>query len=126
MGCRPLPARKLALFCVSAVLGAAYAAAQDGSDRPPWARKSKTKSTATSTPSSTPDKSYPEPVNKDGTGTNTSAETDDPAQRSRIRVSVNLVNVLVSVVDDNNRPAPDLPAEAFKIFEEGIEQKIEV
>jgi len=34
--------------------------------------------------------------------------------------------VLVSVLDDNNRPAPDLPVEAFQIFEEGVQQKIEV
>jgi Ca-activated chloride channel family protein len=47
-------------------------------------------------------------------------------EQGRIRVSVNLVNVLVSVLDDNNRPAPDLPVEAFQIFEEGVQQKIEV
>jgi Ca-activated chloride channel family protein len=126
MGCRPLPAKNLALLLTIVLLAAASAAAQDGTDRPPWARKSKTKSSTTSTTSSTADKSYPVPVNKDGADTNTPADPDDPAQRTRIRVSVNLVNVLVSVVDDNNRPAPDLPVEAFKIFEEGVEQKIEV
>jgi Ca-activated chloride channel homolog len=47
-------------------------------------------------------------------------------QRGRIRVSVNLVSVLVSVLDDHNRPAPDLPVEAFKIFDEGVQQKIAV
>jgi Ca-activated chloride channel family protein len=54
---------------------------------------------------------------------------DDPqdpaAQRGRIRVNVNLVNVLVSVLDEKNRPAPDLPKEAFQLFEEGVEQKID-
>ncbi len=34
--------------------------------------------------------------------------------------------MLVSVLDDNDRPAPDLPVEAFQIFEEGVQQKIEV
>jgi Ca-activated chloride channel family protein len=63
-------------------------------------------------------------VNRNNEDSTTSA--DDPAQRSRIKVSVNLVNVLVSVLDDNNRPAPDLPVEAFQIFEEGAKQKIEV
>jgi Ca-activated chloride channel family protein len=125
MGRRPLSAKKLALVLTTAMLAAASAAAQDGADRPPWARKSKAKSSPAST-SSTPDKSYPIPVNKDGSDSNTPTDTDEPAQRTRIRVSVNLVNVLVSVVDDNNRPAPDLPVEAFKIFEEGVEQKIEV
>src|SRR5271168_3493475 len=54
-------------------------------------------------------------------------ESQDPAnQRGRIRVTVNLVTVLASVLDDHNRPAPDLPIEAFQIFEEGVQQKIEV
>src|SRR5258706_4610939 len=58
------------------------------------------------------------------------AEVDDSQestpQRGRIRVNVNLVNVLVSVLDEHNRPAPDLPRESFQLFEEGVEQKIEV
>jgi Ca-activated chloride channel family protein len=33
--------------------------------------------------------------------------------------------VLVSVLDEKNRPAPDLPKEAFQLFEEGVEQKID-
>src|SRR5260370_887463 len=51
---------------------------------------------------------------------------DTGQQRGRIRVNVNLVNVLVSVLDDHNRPAADLPREAFQLFEEGVQQKIEV
>lgn len=125
MGCRPLRGQRVALLFATVLLSAATATAQDGSDRPPWARKSKAKPSSTST-SSTPDKSYPVPVNKDGTDTSTPVDADDPAQRTRIHVSVNLVNVLVSVVDNDNRPAPDLPREAFRLFEEGVEQKIEV
>jgi Ca-activated chloride channel family protein len=54
-------------------------------------------------------------------------EAQDTAnQRGRIRVTVNLVTVLASVLDEQNRPAPDLPIEAFQIFEEGVLQKIEV
>ena len=34
--------------------------------------------------------------------------------------------MLTSVLDDHNRPAPDLPREAFQIFEEGVEQKLAV
>jgi len=49
---------------------------------------------------------------------------DPSSQRGRIRVNVNLVSVLVSVLDDKNRPAPDLPKEAFQLFEEGLEQQI--
>jgi Ca-activated chloride channel homolog len=51
---------------------------------------------------------------------------DAANQRGRIRVTVNLVTVLASVLDEHNRPAPDLPIEAFQIFEEGVQQKIEV
>ena len=44
----------------------------------------------------------------------------------QIRVEVNLVTVLASVLDANGRPVPDLPREAFEIYEEGVRQKIEV
>jgi Ca-activated chloride channel family protein len=58
--------------------------------------------------------------------TQTPGESPDSNSRGRIRVTVNLVSVLASVLDDNNRPAPDLPIEAFQIFEEGVPQKITV
>jgi Ca-activated chloride channel family protein len=85
--------------------------AQDKPDRPPWAQKSKTATGNGGPPATQP------------------AESDDSqegGQRGRIRVNVNLVNVLVSVLDEHNRPAPDLPRESFQLFEEGVEQKIEV
>jgi Ca-activated chloride channel homolog len=85
--------------------------AQDKPDRPPWAQKSKTASAEKSLPA-------PQPADPD--------DSQEGAQRGRIRVSVNLVNVLVSVLDEHNRPAPDLPRESFQLFEEGVEQKIEV
>jgi Ca-activated chloride channel homolog len=122
--------KQLAILTAAALVIAATAASQDNSDRPPWARKPKSKTTTPSTTSpngptsSTPENtSPPEPVNKDNRDSNSN---DEPNQQGRIRVSVNLVNVLVSVLDDNNRPAPDLPVEAFQIFEEGVQQKIEV
>ncbi len=49
-----------------------------------------------------------------------------PREKGRIRVEVNLVNLLVSVVDRNGRPVPDLPKEAFELYEEGVRQKIEL
>lgn len=107
--------------------GAAGAAAQNDSDRPPWARKTKPKkttATATPAPATDPNSSPPEPVNLNNRDSNSNAP--ESQQGGRIRVSVNLVSVLVSVLDDNNRPAPDLPVEAFQIFEEGVKQKIEV
>ncbi|HEU0370309.1 MAG TPA: VWA domain-containing protein, partial [Candidatus Acidoferrum sp.] len=84
-------------------------AAQDKPDRPPWAQKPKTAGSDTSQSAPAADESQ-----------------DSGAQRGRIRVSVNLVNVLVSALDEHNRPAPDLPRESFQLFEEGVEQKIEV
>src|SRR6202165_4269177 len=124
------------LFAVPALLFAGIAFSQDQSDRPPWARKPKSAASANSNPkSSTP--STP-------TAASTSSPDGDPGkivqptpraptndsqdaagQRGRIRVNVNLVNVLVSVLDEKNRPAPDLPREAFQLFEEGVEQKID-
>ena len=85
--------------------------AQGKPDRPPWARKSKTASVDKSPPAT-------EPAEPD--------DSQEAGQRGRIRVSVNLVNVLISVLDEHNRPAPDLPRESFQLFEEGVEQKIEV
>ena len=99
-------------FCTTilaaALLAGAAATAQDKPDRPPWAQKSK---------SGSADKSQP---------TKADDEQDSAPQRGRIRVNVNLVNVLVSVLDEHNRPAPDVPRESFQLFEEGVEQKIDV
>lgn len=47
-------------------------------------------------------------------------------QRSSIRVDVSLVSVIASVLDQNNRPVPDMTADQFEIYEEGKPQKIEV
>lgn len=47
-------------------------------------------------------------------------------QDPRIRVEVNLVGLLTSVLDKNGKPVPDLPREAFRVFEEGVEQKVEL
>jgi len=120
------------LLAVPALLLATVAFSQDKPDRPPWAQKPKASSSANSASTSTP-----------SAGSNTSSDGDPgkivqptppapaddsqetTAQRGRIRVNVNLVNVLVSVLDEKNRPAPDLPREAFQLFEEGVVQKID-
>jgi Ca-activated chloride channel family protein len=41
-----------------------------------------------------------------------------------IRVEVSLVSVLASVVDNNNRPVPDLARSEFELYEEGKLQEI--
>jgi len=120
------------LLAVPALLLATVAFSQDKPDRPPWAQKPKASSSANSASTSTP-----------SAGSNTSSDGDPgkivqptppapaddsqetTAQRGRIRVNVNLVNVLVSVLDEKNRPAPDLPREVFQLFEEGVVQKID-
>jgi Ca-activated chloride channel family protein len=42
-----------------------------------------------------------------------------------IKVQVNLVNILASVIDAHGEPVPDLAQDAFELFEEGNPQKIE-
>jgi Ca-activated chloride channel homolog len=74
-------------------------------DRPPWARKQK------------PTDASPSPEN---------APADPEQDRTKIKVKVDLVNVLVSVLDEHNRPAADLPQEAFQVFDEDNPQKIAV
>jgi len=124
------------LFAIPALLFAAIAFSQAQSDRPPWAQKPKstatanstskpsTASTSTAAPTSAPD-GGPGKIVQPTPPPTTNDSQDAASQRGRIRVNVNLVNVLVSVLDEKNRPAPDLPKEAFQLFEEGVEQKID-
>jgi len=81
--------------------------AQGNPNRPPWAQKTKSANSSART------------AGKD----DESAVAQD---RNKIKVSVNLVNVLVSVLDEHNRPAPDLPVEAFQLLDEDAPQKIAV
>src|SRR6202790_5438209 len=90
------------------LLAVSASVAQDKPDRPPWAQKAKSAGAEKGKPAQPDD------------------EQDSAPQRGRIRVNVNLVNVLVGVLDEHNRPAPDLPRESFQLFEEGVEQKIDV
>ena len=103
-------------------------------NRPPWAQKRKPASSDSASssaptppidPTGPPPDGAPPPLVQPTPPPPKDDAKDPAAQRNRIKVSVNLVNVLVSVLDDHNRPAPDLPKEAFQIFEEGVEQKID-
>jgi Ca-activated chloride channel family protein len=108
-----------------ALLFTAMAFSQDKPDRPPWAQKSKSGATNGSAPSTIPTGEPGKIVQP--TAPSTPDDSQDPSkQRGRIQVTVNLVNVLVSVLDENNRPAPDLPREAFQLFEEGVQQEINI
>jgi len=137
MPMKPFRPHLTLLLAVIALLFAGVAFGQDKPDRPPWAQKSKstastnaskpsTTSTSTAPPTSAPDGEPGKIVQPTPTPTTPTEDTQNAdAQRGRIRVNVNLVNVLVSVLDEKNRPAPDLPREAFQLFEEGVEQKID-
>jgi Ca-activated chloride channel homolog len=46
--------------------------------------------------------------------------------RGTIRAQVDLVTVIASVLDKDHRPAVNLTADQFEIYEEGVRQKIEV
>src|SRR5215831_13431209 len=105
-------ARWAFLMCIIALVFAAVARTQDKRDRPPWARRPNSDGASAASPSSPP--------------TSPGDNSEASSQTGKIRVTVNLVNVLTSVLDEHNRPAPDLPREAFHLFEEGVEQKIEV
>ena len=84
-----------------------FAVQQENPNRPPWAQKNKS-SDAAAKPATKPD------------------DTEPTQDRGKIKVNVNLVNVLVSVLDEHNRPAPDLPLEAFQVFDEDNPQAIAV
>jgi len=105
----PTPLRAALGLCLLTATLPLSGAPQENANRPPWAQK---------------DKPAPEKSQKPSD----SVSASDEPQRGRtiIKVKVNLVNVLVSVLDENNRPAPDLPIEAFQISEESSPQKIEI
>src|SRR6266436_160046 len=114
-----------ALAAAAAFLAALFAAgigfAQDKPDRPPWAQKPKPASNASSTDATGPAPGIvPTPTQP------ISLSEDPDTQRGKIKVKVDLVSILASVLDDHNRPAPDLPVEAFQVYEESKLQKIEV
>ena len=135
---RLVRAQKIVILATVVMTAAGLGWSQEQTDRPPWARskpkaKSASRSSASSTSGSTTSATNPgttttnpTPPVDPGDGSAIPAQKSDTGQGGRIRVSVNLVNVLVSVLDDNNRPAPDLPVEAFQLFEEGVKQKIDI
>src|SRR5216110_35351 len=122
---------RVILLALALSLPSGNAFSQENPNRPPWAQKSKPKANSTSTANSGANAPEAAPVGEPGKIVQPTPpppkedSQDAAAQRGRIRVNVNLVSVLVSVLDERNRPAPDLPKEAFQLFEEGVEQKID-
>lgn len=52
--------------------------------------------------------------------------TAPSSPQGRIRVEVSLTSVIAGVTDASNRPVPDLPKEAFELYEEGVKQHVEI
>ena len=136
------------LACAVAAVAARGALPQDQSqptltppprqtDRPPWARKNKSGSKSSGGDASKDSGSSGSATNKDSSTASTNPPpivqpipADDPPadqqQRGRIKVNVQLVSVLASVLDEHNRPAIDIPREKFHVYEEDVEQKLEI
>jgi Ca-activated chloride channel homolog len=112
-----------AAACLAASYALTVALAQDKPDRPPWAQPKPKSNPPASTATATP----PPPGGIVPTPETTLDGPDDAKmQNGEIKVKVDLVSILASVLDGHNRPAPDLPVEAFQVYEEGVRQKIEV
>lgn len=122
-----------AAACLAACYALTLAFAQDKPDRPPWAQpKPKANPPAGTASTTAPPRPTSSPVPPPPGGIVPTPETtlerpvDATMQNGGIKVKVDLVNILASVLDEHNRPAPDLPVEAFQVYEEGVRQKIEV
>ena len=125
---RPGP---LVLVGLAMLVCGALAATQEDPNRPPWAQKSKRNASSIASSNSTAAPGAAAPAGEPGKivqppSPASQGDSQESAQRDRIRVNVNLVTVLVSVLDEHNRPCPDLAREAFKLFDEGTEQKIDI
>ncbi len=129
-----IPPRALAATVASlaALLVVGGAFSQEKPDRPPWAQpKPKVPANSSSADATAPvPPSLPSPP-PPGSIVPTPEQPLRPpeennAQHGQIKVKVDLVSILASVLDDHNRPSPDLPVEAFQVYEEGVLQKIEV
>jgi len=117
---RPAILRVFISFACVAALGVR---AQEKPDRPPWAQPG----AQTTAPPAMPGAQPGPPADDMGqTPPPPAKPKEQSSQRGTIKVNVNLVNVLVSVLDEHNRPVPGLTADAFQIFEEGVQQKIDV
>ncbi|HZV59639.1 MAG TPA: VWA domain-containing protein [Candidatus Eremiobacteraceae bacterium] len=112
-----------AAFSLAAILLSANPSrGQENPNRPPWAQPVHKKSSPSPASTDAPVPIDPQPPSP----AQDRSRPQSGSKTGTISVRVSLVNVLVSVVDDHNRPAPDLPREAFEIYEEGVRQKVEI
>jgi len=121
----PRVTRIFGAMCISLALlaGVTSVFAQDKPDRPPWAQPSSNQPSNGTSSSGQPNGPGGAIVPTPPPEPEKAPPTQTP--KGTIKVNVNLVNVLVSVVDEQKRPAPNLPKDAFQVLEEGVPQKIE-
>jgi Ca-activated chloride channel family protein len=74
-------------------------------------------------PPGAPELKKPQPIRQDEEPAAPGEQEIDP--EGIVRVESNLVNLQVRVVDRNNRPINDVRDEEFRVFENGVQQKIE-
>lgn len=117
----------LAFFCAFLILAEAGGRAQQQQQRSPdtRARRVETKIKPTATP---PVLAAPPPAT--ATSAASPTPTPDPAgeeidPNDIVTVDTNLVSLNVRVVDRNNRSQGDVRQDEFRVFEDGVPQKIE-
>ncbi len=126
------PRRAAAAALLAGLFAGGVVFSQEKPDRPPWAQP-KPKLPANSAEAAAPVPPNMPPPTPPPPGSIVPAPEpplrppeESDQQRGKIKVKVDLVNILASVLDDHSHPAPDLPVEAFQVYEEGVLQKIEV
>jgi Ca-activated chloride channel family protein len=134
----PRPARAAALSAALLALASAFwlvgasAARQDGRPRraasqqptaQPTPAPTATPPRAATTPAATPQAQQSPSPSPSASPAEPQGQEIDPDEV--LVVDTNLVNLNVRVIDRNNRPVNDVPQSDFRVFEDGVQQKIE-
>lgn len=127
-------AAALAFVCALAALGGAGAAGQEAA-RPRRAQTATPQQTPArpaqtpnpgpqiAAPPGAPQLKTPPPIRVGEEDSREGEQEIDPEEV--VRVETNLVNLQVRVIDRNNRPVAGIRQDEFRVFENGVEQKIE-
>jgi len=123
--------RAAAFAAVFLALASAFwlagASAQDGRPRRAVAQPAAAAQTPQPAPTATPTRTSTPNVTQQPSPSPSPAEPQgqevDPDEV--LTVDTNLVNLNVRVIDRNNRPVNDVPQSEFRVFEDGVQQKIE-
>ena len=108
-------------------LAGAHAARQDGRPRragsPP--QQQRPTPAAQPTPTATPASNASPAAQPSPSASPAEPQGQEIDPDEIIKVDTNLVNLNVRVIDRNNRPVNDVPQSEFRVFEDGVQQKIE-